>query len=1094
MVNHSSIKGCCPYHQENTPSFFLKFNNGFGKCFGQCEKFVTDLISVIAKIRVCSYTEALLFLNTRFGLSGIYADKFERFNDLHLHQEAKKATAIALNSVLSEVIRDDPPYLSYCRPAIDYLINVRKLPMETLPHLPVGVFAKPEHIHTYVQNPMLHPIIDSYFEKYQNTVFWGALVFHYNDSPGTISRFKFRIWDPKISTFGHDFFYVQDQYTSDIGIYGLHKYARRIGANETNAYITEGEFDVLSVMAQQDLNNTPDFMIFATGGKGSTDVNFLSEYGIKTVWVIPDHPAKAGSDAYAIGILNTKPNPKLKPMSFKMFQWPVDIQGMDLDDAVKLNSYKHIYDYLVTQKSAYFMNATPWIINKCNIDLAQAKREYSEQIEEVTDQTEIVNLKDELKTKMTDIMLRWFNIVHDPADRITFTNNYTNTENIDISQLSQVANAMYSLDTYEGVVNKVSTEFMNHFSFAYYQARQGEVMFSIWVKQKRVLEDLKHNDRNLYSFIALHVGCSVSDWFDRMFPGNPIYLEGIEELHSLKAGEQKIQHSRRILDHAFANVLHKAKPRSDLFVRAQGVHYSDLPSEAKRMGHMYFVNGKKVFRGVFPDQDVIEWELLDNVVDSGILFEGLSLSEEWSFVDDVSDLYSGVNVDLQAEYQMIQSITRAWKFQHDDIIQQYLPAYIMSVPVMRAIGQVNMTYITGDSQSGKTSLVHGLLGGTRNHAHKVPVILEAAEFASNVTGAGFYQSVDGKSNLYIIDEAERSSNHTTHQDENIGDVLRLSYGITQGGVDVVRGGVSKDLRVRYNMHLPMMFAAINMPTDTTFLSRVMIIQTAKEMGREPPENYIGDMYDATALAELRKNITIGLLNKVPSIIRHSRIVQDRLAPIGREVGFVSNRFLNSVLIPITVYDYIGVGTAEDLYKEILVAFRDRLKAIHYADFTSDIIDACLYRETIKYQNISGTHDVVSAKALIRNNDYDILNSSDVGVYIMRDHGWLVLVWRQIKHTIFANTEYSRYEESAMRERAAKSKWVEQEITPDVHKLIKETLNLHDVRSPLEYTVLDADYLMDCGGTVAAAAVTESLVLPTAKVNELDDPIRKRKKK
>lgn len=1086
MVGQSRIKGCCPYHNDTNPSFFLEFNKGFGKCFGSCEKFVTDLVGLTAKLNNSGYTQALMLLQNRFNLDKIFTTGVDLFNELHVTQEAKKATAIAANKVISEVIRDNPSYLAYCKPAVDYLLETRKLPMETITNLPIGVFAKPEHLLTYVENAQLHPVITQYFEKYQSKGFWGSLMFHYNDSPGTISRFKFRMYDFKHKTFGHDFIYAADKYSTSLGVYGLHKYARRIGANETNAYITEGEFDVLSVMAQQDLNDAPDFMIFGTGGKGGTNINFLAEYGIKTIWVVPDHPAKSGGDAYAVGILSTK---QPKQLTHKIFQWPIEVLGLDLDEAVQCNTYKMLTNYLVTQKSSYFMNATPWIISKCNVELENTKHEYANKIEEA-EATEKDNLKSELKTHLTEVLLRWFALVQDPADKVSFTNTYTNTEGIDISQLSQVSNAMYSLDTYDGVVHKVHNAFLEHFSFAYYQAKGGENMYSMWVKQKRVLEELKYNDRSIASFIALHVGVSLPDWLDRLMPGNPIYYEGIEDVHTLKAGDQKAQHAARIINHAFSNAMHLAQPKADLSVRSQGIHYADLPAGARRQGFMYFINGKKVFRGVFTEQDVMEWELLENVVDTGILFESLCLGEEWSFVDDVSDLYSGVNVDLLAEYEMLKDITGAWKFQHDDIIQEYMPAYIMSLPIMRACNMVNMTYVTGSSQSGKTSLVHGLLGGTKNHSHKVTPLLESAEFSTNTTSAAFYQSMDGKANLFILDEAEKSSSHNTHQDDNTADLIRILYPISQGGSDILRGGTNKDLRVSYHLHLPVLLAAINMPTDTTFLSRVMIVQTCKEMGRQPPENYIGDKYDDSELDNLRHNITVGLLNKVPSLIRHGQSVSERLMVIGRAKGFVSNRFLNSVLLPITIYDYIGAGKAEVLYGRILEAFKDRLMSIHYTDAKSAIIDACLYMEGIKYQNTTGNFDDVSAKALITNGDYGILNASDSGVYIMVEEFWIVLVWKHLKYTVLRKSPYANWEEAAMREAAIKSKWAMQEVSRETHARVKAALKLKDVKSSLDYTIMDADYLIE----KPQAEVRQEVVMPESIVEVLDEPIRKKRKR
>ena len=68
------------------------------------------------------------------------------------------------------------------------------------------------------------------------------------------------------------FVIVDDQFIKDIGVFGLHHYNRMIGSADANAYITEGEFDAISVMVSQLKEGRDDFMIFAIGGNGNSGI------------------------------------------------------------------------------------------------------------------------------------------------------------------------------------------------------------------------------------------------------------------------------------------------------------------------------------------------------------------------------------------------------------------------------------------------------------------------------------------------------------------------------------------------------------------------------------------------------------------------------------------------------------------------------------------------------------------------------------------------------------------------------------------------------------------------------------------------------
>lgn len=1103
MNGQSQIKGCCPYHQENTPSFNLSFTRSFGRCFG-CDKNVVDITALIAKLRGCSYTEALLFLHNRFNISEILGNGAEELNKYHQIQEMKKAVAVASGKVLAEYVRDRPAHLNYCKPAIEYLVQGRGLPLESLPGLPVGVFAKPEHIKKYIEDPSLHPVFEDYFKEQNNRTFWGSVMMHYNDSPGTISRFKLRVIDTdavkKCNASQYDlcttpkqeaatyitkkFVYPADPYSESLGLYGLHKYQALVGRGDSSCYVTEGEFDALSTMAGQDLSGSQDFIILATGGKGSQDLGFLREYGILTVWLVPDHPVQQG-DEWALGVLSIKSNfssnGSMRPLSIKIFNWPAALPAGDLDSVVQYMGYERVKEYLYMQRNVYFCNAVPWVQQKCDNEIEGIKSEYTTLMNELDAsssgfQTQVQNLQDDQRTAIRNVIIRWFKFINDPSEKSAFLQGYAATENIDVSEVAEVTQAIYSTDSWEGIVSRVMDSLEEYLVGSYYDRKStgpGGIQVAMWSKRAKTNVTYSMNDKDPFMIVPVHVGQDLEGWVSTLIPDHPVLEHPSPEATMYDRHKHKRTVVKSIFQHGMeSHILGKLPAKQDLTVFAQGIHYIDLPKEALQKNRMYFVNGRDVYRGTFTEKDQVDWEEVNNQVDSGILFDNLGNDRKWSHVSTVEDLRAGVGVDLKKLYDDFLTIINGWKFEHHDLVSRYLAAYALSLPILRAVGQVNITFLTGEKESGKTSLLNGLFGGTINHRHDVPSIVESTSISFDTTTAGLYQDMDGSSLTFVLDEAEQSENHNTAHDDKTKEILRMLYSMPQGGIAIKRGGATRDQRTEYYLRLPILLGAINLPTDSTFLSRVFIVSTVKDPGRMALDDYISDRFTDTDIEHMRNQSTIALLHRIPEIIERRAALRTKLAALRGKVANVSNRFLEGLVTPLTVYEMAGYD-AEELYTGILTKYRARLEAIHNTDQQLDIINACLYSESIR-TSVDDVTSNVSARSLIMNEEYNILNNSDCGVYFVPKYNWILIVWRQAKYTVLKNTPYSRMDESLLKERCAKSDYVEPEISEEDHAVMQRMLRLTDVKTAAGYTVLHASYLMDLEDSGATVQVPESV--------------------
>lgn len=1103
MKGLTQITAKCPYHPDNTPSFMLSFEKGMGKCFGgSCGKYVTDIISLVAKLRNSNYMEALLFVYNRFGIQTATGDvKQTELNKYNKVQECKKAAAVAMQTILTKAWFENPPHLDYCRPAAEYLVSVRQIPPDSFQFLPMGIFAKPIHMKEYIDEAW-HGEYDDYFAKYNKDIYYGNLCFYYNDSPGSISVFKFRQknYNMMQSLQSYDDYaklpfrkksdlfsksntqYLDDPFASLEGVYGLFTYQHLVASQDTNAYLTEGEFDVLSVMAHQFLTGRIDFMIFGTGGKGATDVHFLKEFGIKTVWLVPDHPSKEG-DGWARTVLGTRNNFNTSagqtPLQFKVFQWPVGLTGFDLDEAVKSQGFEIMARYLATDRNSNFVNAMAWLeagvvteLDEIKVRFQQKRNEISDDKTEEEKKTALLNIREEEKTTKYNAVLAGYRYVCDPTMQAAYTNRFASEFSVDISQNDAVNNTGFDLGTVDGVADKIKAALAEYMSFGYYLERSGGICVYGWSKSGQNAIEIQTKESEMFKNLSIQLGQETLDWLDTLLQANVVYNEDVAGDGSLSDARIKRRNAKDLLNKAFERSLAGLRNFNQLRSVTQGVHYINLPRSSRLKNEMYMVNGNNIFKGTFQDTQQIDWQKLETTVDGTILFETLSSANQWSSITDISDLYDANKVKVPAVFKQVRKALDGWVFKYHDTTAEFLAAQILAVPIMAAVGNVNIVFMTGEKESGKTSLVEGLLGGGSAYGSEDQgfSILEPSKVAGDTTNAAIYQAMDGSSRMLVFDEAEsKDGNQKTNREKNMEDFIRTIYGMPQGTVPVNRGGKDKEGMKEYRLKFPLWFAAIATPPDIVFLSRCIMVKTVKQANNfKPIQMYMDENFSPDDLRELRKQITVGLLPHIPEIVVRIKTLRSELQGLPASEVDVSNRFMESLLTPLVVYEMAG-GDPKKLFKDIVRKNKTQLQNIHSLETQSELVDACLFNRNIKITTADNMSDFTSARQMIVSADFVALNNTECGVYVMESRNWMVFVWRQAKYTVLKGTKYYNYSESSLKDLAHKSKFTVEKVDARTHAQIVAELNLPDVKSPGDYTVVLGTYLSSSGtlGTLSA---------------------------
>ena len=705
----------CPYHPDSTPSFHLRFDRRMGKCFGSgCGKYVDDIVSLFAHLRKRDYADTLVWLNTRLNLTDIVGDVAGDLSEYRQIQEMKKQAAVAFGKVVDEYLRDKSEHLDYLRPGLTYLETGRGIPSYMLSQLPVSVFPKPEHAKAYIDREY-HSIYDDFFAKWNAPQYYGDIVFHYNDSPSSISVFKLRRkLDTSVASINQllqngtatpqsirplwskEFLFTSDRHTTGIGVYGLHHYTRLLGMDIADAYVTEGEFDVLSVMAGQISTGRENMVMLAASGTGGiTHISFLRKFGIRTVYIVQDSEAKNG-DGVAFRVLNSAENfikdSTYGQLSFRVFQWPGNgFLGGDLDEAVHANGFEIVDDVLYAQRNSSFISSLAWFRKGCDAALKRIKDEAENKLMKLDDsnpssKAERDNILDARSEAISATIAQWMGYIHVQTDKLAFSETYAANENVDLTKIQEFRNQIYALNTGEGAKEIMKRSLQEYFEFAFYRkdSRESSTIF-LWSKHKHELVALPTSEELLAGMLSQYIGKNMLSWAKSIFGDNreSIICSGVSsEMDPIKADRLKRQNCLYLIRQAMEDMISSCDNVSVMNLRGQGIHHFDLEQSLRMRGIVYVANGSKLFKGTYQNESglPVEWQKIDNTVDEKTLFS-LDHGREWSHISEVSDLYRASQVDIKKLYESVRTILRGWTFKGGDIIPEYLAAFAMSAPI-----------------------------------------------------------------------------------------------------------------------------------------------------------------------------------------------------------------------------------------------------------------------------------------------------------------------------------------------------------------------------------------------------------------------------
>jgi len=849
-AGHQTLKGLCvhPDHQDTDPSFYLHAGKGYAKCYGgSCGYFESNPLRLIAHIIDSSYAGALEYVLQTFKPAFLPKKALEELEKQRLNQLMKQEIFGAAHQIMCAAIGDpDNAEYEWAKTGLDWLINVRKIPKDALHALPVALMPilaslgkqiKDRYnvaLHCWQQenNPAVAEPVNTaelateYFADYvREPAFAGGILLPLYSSPSDIGNFKLRSPDSS-----KKFLITTDEHYDQTGIFGLgwarYKQFWGQGKDQGSTHVVEGEFDALALMAHYVQTNDVKFPAVSAGGGGGAPYieKTLLASGITHAHLVGDAPFDKGDEVVQKWMSH------LRELDAKIFMgWDRFPNVSDVDEALNTKDPATVIAALWDDRATTFVPPWDWASRRASEEIeAIPESDFRARMETAANHGKYLNHRLE-SARFIETLAEQYNLNASLLKReITSRGG---------SEKGFVQNCVDALKEFLFVVG--TQVIGTHRSLVVYNTRSNQFIKIQLASAQAIVEELAPEVGTLESFITERVG-------------QPSFLEFPEadtEGQILSQLEDKLV---KYLKMAVVNMTQGAPDVMAAKRYKQGYH---CIREGQNIQE-YIVCGTDVFRAN-RDGAALTYSKLEGPADmeKGIVFDiGLTGSPKKAWYPDglsVEKLDSGQSVNLPKLYDDLVSVySLGYKFKNQDITAQMLAALMLCYPVMDALERPVLVFISGDTNSGKSSLLSTFTGMNYPGIQ----LLYASQGYESYSAAGVAGYADGDSRLLALDEFESGEDE---RGGNVSRILEMFRGLVSGSADRIRGrpdGTSFSQSFR----LPVIFSAIKGAERPQDLNRMLAIEMQKVPNKINPVHEIQNIMGIPRIQEMAHEIAVGM--------------------------------------------------------------------------------------------------------------------------------------------------------------------------------------------------------------------------------------------
>ncbi len=1022
------IKGCCPHpdHADNAPSFYIHTVEHRAKCFG-CGYFVSNPIELMSTIMGKTDVEALQFIQDNFNVQAFLPKRLQAdLEAQRTNQKAKNAIYQYTHDMLCDAIAN-PAAHAYATTAVDWLVNVRKVPQEHLHALPVGIMPPllqlvdgmskkyQSNFHTWrkaskAKNAANKPgrapedfsgIASTYLAScFKNSDYHGSIVFPLHSTPRDIARIKLR--QPLAPGLDKKFVIPEDDFEESLGIYGLgwNMYDTFFTQDNTKdgsrlyTYLVEGEMDALTMMAQFMVNDSILFPIMSVGGTGGSRhiEPILQTTGVTKAFMIGDSPASNG-DVIVKEWLSRVPEVHARVFT----GWDKLVPSTDLDDAVHNPQigYDKVLEVIWKNAKDNFTFPWKWAYSQV-VPVLDSIPDHDRRslIEQAAEFGKYLQQRDERNSYIQEISDNYPQV----PDKI-LQRAMARREDNELGFIAQCADALRDLFFVVGTRIRATGRYL------ILQHRRNKTFHEMRLNSGDTLsQELAPLVGSVFHFVDQDVGFPSFLTHPRD-SDRPIMSKTNKDLTSyMVEGVNELCHGTLDLQTAVR--------------RKQGYHYIE---RERRDNLEYIVCGRDVFKITRDSTDAPTYVKLDGPTDEDLIFDVYTPGEpppvSWYPGGLTTDLLDeGTQIDLNQLFDnLVDYYKSAFTFKNQDVTSELLAALLMSYPIMDALERPVMLFITGDTRSGKSTLLATIAGNKVSTKLAKCRIYHPAYEIQDYTAPGLARSADLSSQVVVLDEFELGDEDNGKRAQSILSMLRA---MINGEVTRMRAkpdgvGISTT-----TLRMPIIFAAITGAEKPEDINRMIIIEMQQVEGHEAPAQILDQKFGQAKIQEIAQGLNTAMYTHAMTLRKHYYEISDVYREIEKSLPVaVDYRYMSSLFGPLAVMKMLGRD-----WKKFLINFVTKNEIMINIANTASVSEALLNR--ILNADVIYNHDTHQSEAvgmLITNADrWDEINKATCGIFFDKTQSLLLLLMDQIILKYFKGEKYTplRLKEALQRHKLA----------------------------------------------------------------------------
>ncbi len=968
---HGTLKGLCvhPDHQDTEPSFYVYSGKGYAKCYGgSCNYYESNPLRLIAHVLGSSYSDALQYVQTTFKPPFLPKKAMEELEAQRLNQELKQEMFAAAHQLTCEAIGDpENPQYAYAKKGLDWLINTRNISKDAIHALPVAIMPETARLAQRIKerfnvqkaqwirenNPAIpeptlqtENAINYFADHIRDPALIGGMLFPLHSTPNEIGNFKLRSADGS-----KKFVIVKDEHDEQLGLFGLgwdsYKPFWGQGKEKGFTYILEGEFDALSLMAHYVTSNRVRFPAISAGGGGGAPYieRCMKTSGISSVYLVGDAPHAKGDDVVQ------KWMGHLRELEVKIFGgWDKFINVSDIDEALNTVEPRDVLKVLWEDRLQTFVSPWEWASNIAG-----------EAIEKVPES--------DFRTRM-EVAANHGKYLHHRLELAKFIETIETNHSLNQSLLKREITARDGSEL--GFVQNCVDALRDFLFVVGTRNAAGAKLLSVYdTKNKRFCNIQLANIKSIISELAPIVGSVTS--FVEDYVGKPAFLEFPDEDTE---GRILLKLQTQLAGYLDMAVIAMAEGAPD-FMTAKRLKQGYHCVKEHRGVQEYVVCGTDVFKAHREGTD-LNFEVLEGPADpkKNIIFDvGLtdsSAASAWYPGGLTLDkLNSGKNVDLQKLFDdLVRVYDEGYRFKNQRVTAELLAAMMMSYPVMDALERPILMFITGDTSSGKSSLLSTFTGSQYAGIQ----LLYSSQGYDSYSAAAVASYADGDTRLLALDEFESGD---TERGTHVSRIMEMFRGLVSGRADRVRGKVD-GTAYKQTFRLPVIFSAIQSAERPQDLNRMLSIEMQKVLGKINPVHLIQDNIGVDRIKEMAHELAVGMYPHALELARLEAEIRDEFIALQKvdKKYEIEWRLASSLFGVMAVLKFLG----RDWIKFLDTYIEEHSYDIHQTTLVSEthgLLNAILRNPCIAQAD---GPPVTISQLLVSPEQRDDINASNKGIY------------------------------------------------------------------------------------------------------------------